>query len=82
MEIKRRLPLGGVAAERSRELLVLLVCVMWVCAGVYASVRAELMRARRIVTVSGEGVTKRTSAMDGSAEMGGPIGVVDGGDSV
>ena len=45
MEIKVRLPLSGVGAERSIEVIVLSLCAVWVCTGVCASMCAAARRA-------------------------------------
>ncbi len=52
MEIKERLPLNGVGAERSKAVLVLSVCAMWVCTGFCASVRAAAVLVERITEVA------------------------------
>ena len=96
MEIKERLPFGGVSAERATAVVMLSVCTMSVCTGVCATARAAAARAVRNARVGGGGVstddvtgtsvagnrTKRTSALDRSTEMGDHVGAVGDGDSV
>lgn len=53
VEIRERLPLGGVGEERSVKVLMLTVCAMSVCTGVCASVRAATARVARIAIVGG-----------------------------
>lgn len=56
MEIKERLPLGGVGAERATAVVMLSVCAISVCTGVCATLRAAAARVARIARVGGEGV--------------------------
>ena len=50
VEVRERLPLGGVGAERSIKVLMLAVCAMSVCTGVCAAaVREERLKCVCIV---------------------------------
>ena len=91
VEIKERLPLSGVGVERAIAVVMLTVCAVSVCTGVCATVRVVCLAivgdegvsadATDGVSVAG-GRTKRTSVLDRLTEMEGPVGAVDGGDSI